>query len=382
MSEVPGPPETGFSRPSTPKSPVRGWLVGALVVLVGVLLFRIVDNRIGRGAPRTVTPRGDLAPDEESTVELFDKAILSVVSIDTVVEYRSRNQEDKFELQGTGSGIVWDEQGHIVTNFHVVKDVIAGQSSGVHVIMANGSRQRAEVVGYDPSHDLAIVKVDSSPGVLIPITIGTSDDLRVGQKSFAIGSPFGFATSLTTGVISGLEREMTSPIGNNIYGLIQTDAAINPGNSGGPLLDSSGRLIGLNTLIYSPSGTYAGLGFAVPVDTVNRIVPQLIQFGKVQTPGMGVSIWPDSVVHRRIQMGGGSRSGVLIQKVHSETSADAAGLQQDDLIITIDDQVIENTNDLHKVLDQHTVNDEINVRILRNGKTLEIPIQLQSIGVN
>ena len=380
MSELPGPPGTAFSRPPAPESPVRGWLVGALVVLVGVLLYRIVDAQIGRGAPRTVTPRGDLASDEESTVELFEKATLSVVSINTVVvAYRSQDQEDRLLPRGTGSGIVWDEHGHIITNFHVIKDVIAGKSDGAVITMADGSRHAASVVGFDPSHDLAVVKIQAPVGGLFPITLGSADDLRVGQKSFAIGSPFGFAASLTTGIISGIGREMTSPIGNNIYGLIQTDAAINPGNSGGPLLDSSGRLIGVNTMIYSPSGAYAGLGFAVPVDTVNRIVPQLIRFGRVQTPGMGVSIWPDSIVAGLISRGGLSRRGVLIQKVHSSTSADSAGLKQDDLIIGIDDQVIENANDLHKVLDQHTVDDNIKVHILRDNKQLEIPIQLQAL---
>lgn len=363
-------------------SPVRGWLVGALVVLVGVLIYRTIDNRFGVNAPRTVTARGNLADDEQSTIALFDTASASVAYINTIVAYRRSNREVETVPQGTGSGIVWDEEGHIVTNFHVVQDVIAGQSSAAIVTLADGSQQPAQIIGYDPSHDLAVIKIKPPPGGLRPLTLGTSYDLQVGQKSFAIGSPFGFAATLTTGVISGLGREMTSPNKSRIYGVIQTDAAINPGNSGGPLLDSAGRLIGVNTLIYSPSGADAGLGFAVPVDTVNRIVPQLIRYGEVKTPGMGINYLEDSDVSRLIRMGGLKRPGVLIRVVFSGTSAESAGLKSADLIIGVDGIPIEQTNDLHKVLDQHTVGDEIVVEVLRGNKTLRLKLQLQSVGVN
>ncbi|MCL4108164.1 UNVERIFIED_CONTAM: hypothetical protein GTU68_066087 [Idotea baltica] len=368
-------------RRSGADSPVRGWLVGALVVLVGVLIYRTINDRFGVSVPRVVTARGNLADDEQSTIELFDNASSSVAYIKTVLAYRRPNREVETVPQGTGSGIVWDEEGHIITNFHVVQDVITGQSSAAIVTLADGSQHPSQVIGYDPSHDLAVLKIQA-PQSLRPLALGTSNDLQVGQKSYAIGSPFGFAATLTTGVISGLGREMTSPNKSKIYGVIQTDAAINPGNSGGPLLDSSGRLIGVNTLIYSPSGAYAGLGFAVPVDTVNRIVPQLIQYGEVKTPGMGINIVDDSDVSRLIRRGGLQQPGVLIRKVFEGTSAETAGLQPVDLIIAVDGFAIKQTNDLHKVLDQHTVGDEIVVEVLRGNETLSMTVMLQSIGVN
>ena len=215
----------------------------------------------------------------------------SVVYITTQSVVRDRFTMNVLEIpQGTGSGFIWDQQGHIVTNFHVIRE-----ANRAEVMLADKSTFQAELVGVAPDRDLAVLRIDAEPDRLRPIPLGTSSDLEVGQKVFAIGSPFGLDQTLTTGVISGLGRQIESIGGRTIEGVIQTDAAINPGNSGGPLLDSSGRLIGVNTAIFSPSGVYAGVGFAVPADIVNRIVPDLIRYGKVNRPGLGVQLAERSI---------------------------------------------------------------------------------------
>ncbi|EGD57953.1 hypothetical protein Y88_3283 [Novosphingobium nitrogenifigens DSM 19370] len=224
------------------------------------------------GAGRTVTPRGDLASDEKATIALFENARGSVVSISTsqlVEDVWSRNV---FSVpRGTGSGIIWDDAGHVLTNFHVIQG-----ASAATIRLADGRRFQASLVGASPDNDIALLKIGVSFRRPPPIPIGTSRDLKVGQKVFAIGNPFGLDWTLTTGIVSALDRSL--PGGNGGQGvdhLIQTDAAINPGNSGGPLLDSSGRLIGMDTAIYSPSGASAGIGFAVPVDTIMTVVPRI-----------------------------------------------------------------------------------------------------------
>ena len=225
--------------------------------------------------PRLVTPRGELAADERATIELFEEARKGVVYISTaerVIDPRTRNI---YNLpRGTGSGFVWDQLGHIVTNSHVVEG-----ASGATVRLADGRAYRAALVGTDPANDLAVLRIGVAIGRPPALPIGSSADLNVGQKVFAIGNPFGLDWTLTTGIVSALDRSLSGERGAVIRGLIQTDAAINPGNSGGPLLDSAGRLVGVNTAIYSPSGASAGVGFAVPVDVVNRVVPRLISQG-------------------------------------------------------------------------------------------------------
>jgi len=214
--------------------------------------------------PRAITPRGDLAEEEKTTIALFRQASPSVVHITTLAVRQDAFSLDVFQIpQGTGSGFVWDNQGRIVTNFHVIRDADAAQ-----VTLADHSSWKARLVGAYPDKDLAVLMVDAPKDRLHPIAIGTSHDLQVGQRLFAIGNPFGLDQSLTTGIISALGREIESVNRRAIKDMIQTDAAINPGNSGGPLLDSSGRLIGVNTAIYSPSGASAGIGFAIPVDEV------------------------------------------------------------------------------------------------------------------
>jgi S1-C subfamily serine protease len=225
-----------------------------------------------RAKPATVVPRGDLAADEQDTIQLFNSASPAVVHITTHELKRDFFTRDVFEIpRGNGTGFVWDKQGHIVTNFHVIES-----ADTAHITMSDQTTWSAKLVGIAPDVDLAVLKIDSRVTDLQPLPIGTSHDLQVGQKVFAIGNPFGLDQSLTMGLISALGREIKSRTRRNIKNVIQTDAAINPGNSGGPLLDSSGRLIGVNTAIVSPSGAYSGIGFAIPVDTVNRVVPDLI----------------------------------------------------------------------------------------------------------
>lgn len=222
--------------------------------------------------PAVIVPRGDLAEDEQAAIQLFNSASPSVVHITTHALRRDYFTRDVFEIpQGDGTGIVWDRHGHIVTNFHVIEGADTAQ-----VTMANQTTMNAKLVGIAPQYDLAVLKIGSKVSSLQPLPIGTSHDLQVGQTVFAIGNPFGLDQSLTTGLISATDREIKSQTRRLIKDMIQTDAAINPGNSGGPLLDSSGRLIGVNAAILSPSGAYSGIGFAIPVDTVNRIVPELI----------------------------------------------------------------------------------------------------------
>jgi S1-C subfamily serine protease len=255
------------------------WAGVALFVVVVAAFFgpAIVQRAFTQAiVPRPVSLRGDLGPDEKSTIALFQKVRRCVVYINTserVLDFWSRNV---FVIpRGTGSGFVWDESGNIVTNMHV----IAGASEA-RVRLNDGRSLSARLVGGNPGQDLAVLRVAASSS-LTPVPIGTSVDLQVGQKVFAIGNPFGLDWTLTTGIISALDRSLPAEDGRSLMEhLIQTDAAINPGNSGGPLLDSAGRLIGVNAAIFSPSGASAGVGFAVPVDAVNRVAPQLIAFGK------------------------------------------------------------------------------------------------------
>ena len=226
---------------------------------------------------RVITPRGSLAEDEKSTIELFKEASPSVVYVTSLSEYRDRFNLNIQEIpRGTGSGIIWDDKGRIITNYHVIKG-----ASAIHVTLADHSTWKVYQAKYNADKDLAVLWIDAPKTRLRPLPIGESSKLQVGQKVFAIGNPFGLDQTLTTGIISALNREIQADNGENIKGMIQTDAAINPGNSGGPLLDSAGRLIGVNTAILSPSGTSAGIGFAIPVDEVNRVVPRLIRFEKV-----------------------------------------------------------------------------------------------------
>jgi S1-C subfamily serine protease len=247
-----------------------------------------------RAVSRTIASRGELGAEEKATIGLFRQASPSVVNITTIAVQRDFFTLNLYQIpEGTGSGFVWDTTGNVITNFHVIHNADAAQ-----VTLADQSAWKARIVGVAPDKDIAVLRIDAPANRLRPIPIGTSKELQVGQKVFAIGNPFGLDQTLTTGVISALGREIESVTRRPIQGVIQSDAAINPGNSGGPLLDSAGRLIGVNTAIYSPSGASAGIGFAIPVDTVNRIVPELIRYGKLTRPGIGVQIAEDQIAQQ------------------------------------------------------------------------------------
>ena len=368
---------------SQPSATVR-WLAILLLVVAGALIYLVIDQRTSQPSngpspsswePHKVTIPTDLGADEKSTIEVFENASKSVVHITSIEKHRDRFNMDAMDIpQGTGSGFVWDDEGHIVTNFHVIQ-----QGNTAKVTLSDGTVYDAQIVGSAPDKDLAVLRITdpSVRGKLRELTVGASSTLRVGQKVLAIGNPFGFDQTLTTGVISGLGREIKSVTGRPIYDVIQTDAAINPGNSGGPLLDSQGNLIGVNTAIYSPSGAYAGIGFAVPVDTVNSIVPQIIKTnGKLARPGLGIAIANDQVAQK---MG---IQGVIIMQVQPGSAADRAGLsgmQRDptgraalgDVIVEVDGAPITSQVDLFKALDRHQVGDTVKVKVRRAGRAGE-----------
>ena len=334
----------------------------------------------GEVVPRPVTPRGELAADERSTIELFKTVAPSVVHIKTLAVARDWFNLDIFQIpKGVGSGFVWDPEGHIVTNFHVIQEAQAAR-----VIFADQSVWQARLVGAYPDKDLAVLKIDAPAAKLTPILVGSSHDLQVGQKVFAIGNPFGLDHSLTTGVISALGRQIESVTGRPIKEAIQTDAAINPGNSGGPLLDSAGRLIGVNTVIYSPSGAFAGIGFAIPVDEVSHLVPQIIAHGRVTRPGLGIQVAPDDFA-RNLGL-----EGVLILGVAPNSPAAKAGLRPSrrdvwgqielgDVIVAVDGNSISALNDLYDQLDKHRVGDRVRLTLLREGQKVEVEVALAEV---
>lgn len=361
--------------------PVWHWAFGvAALLLTGWIIVSAFTNPKG-AVLRETAPRGALASDEQATIALFETAKSSVVSITT-----SERRFDIYTMnpvdapRGTGSGFIWDDRGHIVTNNHV----IAG-ATGATVRLADGRAFRAALVGTSPEHDLAVLRIGVALNRPAPVPLGTSADLRVGQNVFAIGNPFGLDWTLTTGVVSALEREIPRDEGGVIRGLIQTDAAINPGNSGGPLLDSSGRLIGINTVIYSPSGASAGIGFAVAADTVNRVVPQLIAQGRYIRPSIGVEIdpRPDSPLVQRLGV-----SGVLITRVVAGSGAERAGLRgvrygtggeiiPGDVILSIDGTPTPSAERLRTALDGHEVGEALTLRLYRDNAEREVVVTLQ-----
>jgi S1-C subfamily serine protease len=330
--------------------------------------------------PRVVQARGELAADEQSTIEIFETASPSVVYIATTAQLLSPWTRNLTEVRrGTGSGIVWDRDGHIVTNWHVLEE-----ARGARVELADGRSYNAQFVGASPEHDLAVLRIGASAAALRPVIIGSSADLRVGQRVLAIGNPFGFDYSLTTGVVSALDRTIDSELSGEIRNLIQTDAAINPGNSGGPLLDSAGRLIGINTAIFSPSGGFMGIGFAVPVDTVNRIVPQLIAHGDYVRPRIG--FYGDDGVAKRI-IGPLGIEGVLVLEVEPQSPADLAGLQgtrvtgsgdvvPGDVIRRIDGVPVGAMTELLDLLEGYEVGDRVTLSLLRKGAPIDVELTL------
>jgi len=346
-----------------------GCLMGGLALLVFLDLWR------PDAEPRAMVARGALAPQENTTIALFERTRPSVVSITTEERVRdpfSRRTHDV--SRGSGSGFVWDDAGHIVTNDHVIDG-----ASGALVGLADGRVLRARLIGRAPSHDLAVLRIDAGRNAPPPIPLGESRSLRVGQSVLAIGNPFGLDWTLTTGVVSALDREIPASGGRTIEGLVQTDAAINPGNSGGPLIDSSGRLVGVNTAIFSPSGSSAGIGFAVPADRVNQVVPQLIATGVYRPPYLGV------VHDERINILARRRGlpGVLVLGTEPGSPAEIAGLRParrtgggalraGDIILAVDGRRVEGSGDLVDVLDAYSPGDEIILRVLRDSEEIDV----------
>jgi len=367
---------------------VAPFLLLALLGALGFVVWKYVLPRYAPlhdpgATPRAVLPRGDLAEFEKTTIEIYRNASPSVVHVANVALRRNRYTLDVMAIpQGTGSGFVWDEKGFVVTNDHVVRG-----GDRFEVTLEDGSTWPGVLVGADPDKDIAVLKLDGAPATkLKPVAVGTSGDLVVGQSVFAIGNPFGLDQTLTTGVISGLGRAIQSPSGRRIDGVIQTDAAVNPGNSGGPLLDSAGRLIGMNTAIVSPSGGSAGIGFAVPVDTVNRTVPRLISGAPAIRAGFGITLLPDRYKSRL-----GVAAGVPVLEVFPDSVAAKAGfrpLQQDarmgrtllgDVIVGIDGKPVKDQDDLFDLMQDRAPGDEVDVALLRGSERVTVRVKLQAI---
>lgn len=348
-----------------------------LVLLAGYLYFSrsdVIQNRT-ESPPREITPRGNLAEFEKTTISIFNSAAPSVVYIFTEHAAAGFMGERRVN-QGAGSGFLWDEAGDVVTNFHVIEG-----ARRIQVRLDSGDAIEAVFVGGSPYHDLAVIRLRRKPAHLQPIPIGNSKDLQVGQSVYAIGNPFGLSRTLTTGVISALERRLPTTSGGEVEGVIQTDAAVNPGNSGGPLLDSGGRLIGVNTAIISESGSSAGIGFAVPVDVVNRVVPELISKGKVSRPGIGISVIDDETA------AGLGIIGVVIDRVMPDSEASRAGLQGidyrnrllGDIIEGVEGQPIHNFSAFMRAIQAHKIGERVKLTVRRGDRVREVSVTLMDI---
>lgn len=354
-------------------------VLAALAFLVGSRWQGNVLQAESQGEPRRVTPSSGLLPEERATVNLFRETQPSVVYITTLATQRRVDlfgrRFDRVQ-DGTGSGFLWDDKGHIVTNYHVI-----GNADTYQVTLHDQTTWPATFVGQDQEMDLAVLRIDAPAEVLRPIPVGSSSDLQVGQSVLAIGNPFGLDYTLTTGVISALDREVQSIGGRELQGVIQTDAAINPGNSGGPLLDSSGRLIGVNTQIVSSGGAWAGIGFAIPVDTVNWVVPELIAHGRVNRPQLGVSLVEGARLRPRVD-------GVLILEVIRNSGADRAGLRGSrrtrqgivlgDVITAIEGQPVRSVSDIRAQLERQQAGDTVTVSLLRGEEETEAKVRLSA----
>ena len=333
----------------------------------------------GAGAqegPRTVTPRGPLDAIERHTITVFENASPSVASIFTARVTGGVFQPETLQPAGTGSGFIWDDRGHVVTNNHMVEGADA-----VAVKLGAGDAVPARIVGRAPDYDLAVLKLERAPDGARPLPIGRSAELKVGQIVYAIGNPFGLDRTLTTGIISALDHRLPTARGREIPGVIQTDAAINPGNSGGPLLDSAGRLIGVNTAIISGSGASAGVGFAVPVDLVNRIVPPLIAKGRVPTPGIGILAAPESIAGQL------NIAGVIVAEVAAGSPAARAGLEGmdpragrlGDVITQVNGKPVGTVHELAQALFELGVGAKARLTVMRDGKSREVTVTIGDI---
>lgn len=380
-------------------SPTRRALMASLIMYPCFCSSRYL-SALALGDPSVtleeVTPPvfspGPLFPIEDRIVQLFERNTYSVVNIFDVTLRPQLNVTGVVEIpEGNGSGVVWDEDGHIVTNYHVIGNALSRNPNAgeivarVNILASEGLQKNFEgrLVGADRLKDLAVLKVEAPKDILRPMKVGQSSSLKVGQQCLAIGNPFGFDHTLTVGVISGLNRDISSQTGVTIGGGIQTDAAINPGNSGGPLLDSKGGLIGINTAIFTQTGTSAGVGFAIPSSTVLRIVPQLIRFGKVVRAGLDVEIAPDLIANQL-----NVRNGALVLLVPANSVAAKAGLNPTtrgfagnivlgDIIVAVDNKPVKSKAELLKALDEYNVGDKVVLMVQRGSEKLELPVVLE-----
>jgi len=331
--------------------------------------------------PNKIIGKSPFLEDERNTIEVVQNNVNSVVFISTTQLAQNWIYGTVEVPRGAGSGFLWDNQGHIVTNYHVVD----GAESFIITFQGDNKEYKATLVGGEPSKDIAVLKLEKTPTKLKAITPGSSKDLIVGQKTIAIGNPFGLDHTVTSGIVSALGRKIEGVGGVKIYDMIQTDASINQGNSGGPLLNSAGELIGMNTVIFSTSGSSAGIGFAVPVDTISQIVPQLIKYGKVTRPGLGIAPLPDE-----IKMRFGVKKGVVIAALEEDGPAEKSGLKGmkrdirgryylGDIVTKINNDEIENFDDIFHTLEKYKVGDEVKVTYLRDGKEKTISLKLYQL---
>lgn len=313
-------------------------------------------------------------PEELRTIRLFEAASPSVCFITTRAIQRSFWNYGEVE-SGSGSGFVWDPEGHVITNYHVIS---GANTSSITVTLASGQAYEARVVGYEAEKDLAVLKIDAPDEELPPISVGSSQNILVGQSVYAIGNPFGLDQTLTTGVVSALDREIRSQAGVPIKGAIQTDAAINPGNSGGPLLDSNGDLIGVNTMIYSPSGASAGIGFSIPVDVVRYVVSDIIRYGEVRRPVLGA----DLRQYGRVK-------GLIVFAIQPGSGAAKAGLQPltrdrrgsyilGDVLVGINGRPIRTNSDLYLELERYEPGEVVELNLVRGNRRVVVEVRLGS----
>ena len=383
------------------------WIVALTIALAGYLVWQFVPTSAALldpdAQPRSVTPRGELTPQERQVTQMFQTVSPSVVYIRNRVESaknvdaRGRRRDPTIVQEGTGSGFVWDGAGHIVTNYHVIhvqQDLEPMRHLEVALAGSDpkGGLYDAQVVGFEVEKDIAVLKIAAPQSLLPPIALGSSADLLVGQSVYAIGNPFGLDQTLTHGLISGLERDMPAMYYESgrgqhwITGVIQTDAAINPGNSGGALLDSAGRLIGMNTAIHSDTGENTGIGFAIPVDMINRIVTDILRYGQARRPGIGAKV-----------LTAPNESGVAVAEVIRGGGAEKAGLKNGDLrmgrdrlgqtiilepftadvIVGANGKRVRNTEDLFRELDRHQAGEKVKLEVLRGSERLNVEVELQ-----
>jgi S1-C subfamily serine protease len=361
-------------------------LGSALFAAVAVAGFQQLSGHFQPFSSASISPPSNitdpsLATDEQNNIEVYKATAPGVVYIQSTTMSRDFFGLFSQPVEGAGSGSIIDEQGNILTNYHVIAN-----AEKLSVSFGSGKNYPAKVVGRDPDTDLAVIKLLETPKeALTVVPMGDSDKLIVGQKVLAIGNPFGLDRTLTTGVISGLQRPIRAQNGRPIEGAIQTDASINPGNSGGPLLDSHGRMIGINSQIESPSGASAGVGFAIPINIAKRIVPQLISNGEVRRPKLGVTTRAVESLSNQVRLP--VSSGALIINVLPDSGASRAGLRgivqtEDgdveigDIIVGLDGQKVSNNDDLYRALDKHQVGDTVNVAIYRDGQQMTVPVKL------